>query len=65
MENKKLCVVCDINCNLLPEANAYNSLYLTNSGKSANILENKADHKKVSNQMDIAETIISQMLRKH
>ena len=35
----------------------FNELTSRNSGKSANILENKADHKIVSNPMDIAETI--------
>ena len=34
-----------------------NELTSHNSGKSANILEIKADHRTVSNPMDIAETI--------
>ena len=29
-ENKELYLLGDFNCNLLPEANAYNSSYLTN-----------------------------------
>ena len=30
VENKELYLLGDINCNLLPEANTYNSSYLTN-----------------------------------